>query len=49
MILLLRKMMGRQNDGKKEEDTNPLEEGSDEITALMKSYYQALGEEILPH
>ena len=35
---------GETNDGKKEEDTNPLEEGSDEITALMKSYYQALGE-----
>ena len=35
---------GETNDGKKEEDTNPLEEGSAEITALMKSYYQALGE-----
>ena len=35
---------GETNDGKKEEDTNPLEEGSEEITALMKSYYQALGE-----
>ncbi len=35
---------GETNDGKKEEDTNPMEEGSDEITALMKSYYQALGE-----
>ena len=44
MILLLRQDDGETNDGKKEEDTNPLEEGSDEITALMKSYYQALGE-----
>ncbi len=36
--------MGRQNDGKKEEDTNPLEDGSEEVTALMNSYYKALGE-----
>ena len=35
---------GETNDGKKEEDTNPLEEGSEEIAALIKSYYQALGE-----
>ena len=35
---------GETNDGKKEEDTNPLEEGSAEITALMNSYYKALGE-----
>ena len=34
---------GETNDGKKE-DTNPLEDGSDEITALMNSYYKALGE-----
>ena len=35
---------GEANDGKKEEDTNPLEEGSAEITAFMQSYYKALGE-----
>ena len=35
---------GETNDGKKEEDTNPLEDGSEEITALMNSYYKALGD-----
>ena len=35
---------GETNDGKKEEDTNPLEEGNAEITAFMQSYYKALGE-----
>ena len=35
---------GETNDGKKEEDTNPLEDGSEEVTALMNSYYKALGE-----
>ena len=35
---------GETNDGKKEEDTNPLVEGSAEITAFMQSYYKALGE-----
>ena len=35
---------GETNDGKKEEDTNPLEEGGAEITAFMQSYYNALGE-----
>ena len=34
---------GETNDGKKEE-TNPLEDGSEEVTALMNSYYKALGE-----
>mgnify|MGYP000105100813 CR=1 FL=1 len=40
---------GETNDGKKEEDTNPLEDGSEEVTALMNSYYKALGEKILRH
>ena len=35
---------GETNDGKKEEDTNPLEDGSEEIAALMNSYYKALGD-----
>ncbi|MDO4305845.1 MAG: SH3 domain-containing protein [Eubacteriales bacterium] len=35
---------GETNDGKKEEDTNPMEKNNAEITALVKSYYKALGE-----
>lgn len=35
---------GETNNGKKEEDANPLEEGDAEITAFMQSYYKALGE-----
>ena len=34
---------GETNDGKKE-DTNPMEKGSEEITALIQNYYKALGE-----
>lgn len=35
---------GETNDGKKEEDTNPLEKADAEITALVQEYYKALGE-----
>lgn len=35
---------GEANDGKKEEDTNPMEKSDAEMTALVKSYYKALGE-----
>lgn len=35
---------GETNDGKKEEDTNPMEKNNAEISALAKSYYKALGE-----
>lgn len=35
---------GETNDGKKEEDTNPMEKNNAEISALVKSYYKALGE-----
>ncbi len=35
---------GETNDGKKEEDTNPMEKNQAEISALVKSYYEALGE-----
>ncbi|MGN8631241.1 SH3 domain-containing protein [Blautia sp. HCP3S3_G3] len=34
---------GETNDGKKE-DTNPMEKNNAEMTALIKSYYKALGE-----
>lgn len=34
---------GETNDGKKE-DTNPMEKNNAEISALVKSYYKALGE-----
>ncbi len=38
---------GETNDGKKEEDTNPLEDASADVTALMQNYYKALGEKDL--
>lgn len=35
---------GETGDGKKEEDTNPMEKNNAEVTALIASYYKALGE-----
>lgn len=35
---------GETNDGKKEEDSNPMEKNNAEMTALVESYYKALGE-----
>lgn len=35
---------GNGESDEKNEDTNPLEEGSEEITTLMQNYYKALGD-----